>query len=83
MANARLAVFDSLNADDVFIAVPLVGLKLGAPTMIRTQDISITNAALYQLSYKGIYGYYTAELVLMSTIRLSIFLFDQKTFLVE
>ena len=38
MANARLAVFDSLNADDVFIAVPLVGLKLGAPTQNRTAN---------------------------------------------
>ena len=38
IANARLAVFDSLNADDVFIAFPLVGLKLGAPTQNRTAN---------------------------------------------
>ncbi len=54
MANARLAVFDSLNADDVFIAVPLVGLKLGALTRTRTADLLLTKQLLYQLSYKGI-----------------------------
>ena len=73
MANARLAVFDSLNADDVFIAVPLVGLKLGAPSRIRTDHPRITSAVLYQMSYRGIYDYYTAECVLMSTTLLSNF----------
>ena len=54
IANARLAVFDSLNADDVFIAVPLVGLKLGALTRTRTADLLLTKQLLYQLSYKGL-----------------------------
>lgn len=73
IANARLAVFDSLNADDVFIAVPLVGLNSGALTRTRTADLLLTKQLLYQLSYKGIHVYYTAELLLMSTTRLSIF----------
>ena len=73
MASALLAVFDSLNADDVFIAVPLVGLKLGALTRTRTADLLLTKQLLYQLSYKGIHVYYTAELLLMSTIHLSTF----------
>ena len=34
-------------------ALPTWRIPYGAPTMIRTPDLLITNQLLYQLSYKG------------------------------